>query len=210
MKLWPEKLRDIKLFTGEEEKLYIRIIAVLSAATVLLIFSAFMIARNPSDIMPISLIAGTRELADRMSDNIDARTGTGVYIFVDRNSDSVFATPAEGRISSRFGWRSIFHRMHYGLDIAAPTGTPIFSSMDGQVTFANRKGSYGLMIEVDHGSGIVTRYGHCDAIMVRPGDYVYKGEFIGEVGNTGFSTGPHLHYEIRVDGVPIDPEGFLN
>ena len=194
----------------KEERDYIRMIAALSAGTLLLIIAAFIVARAPSGIMSMSLIARTRDLADRMSDNIDARSGTGVYIFVDRNPDSIFAAPTEGRISSRFGWRGIFNRMHYGLDIAAPTGTPIFSSMDGTVAFANRKGNYGLMIEIDHGNGVSTRYGHCSAIMVRPGEYVYKGELIGEVGNTGFSTGPHLHYEIRIDGVPINPEDFLS
>ena len=65
------------------------------------------------------------------------------------------------------------------------------------------------MIEIDHGNDVVTRYGHCSAIMVRPGEYVSKGEMIGEVGSTGFSTGPHLHFEVRIDGVPIDPEQFV-
>lgn len=159
--------------------------------------------------MSTGLFVGTKDLSDRMSDSIEDRSGTGCYVFVDRNSDSTFFTPVAGRISSRFGWRNLFHRMHYGLDIAAPTGTPIFSSMAGTVTYANRMGRYGLLIEVDHGDGVVTRYGHCDAIMVRPGEYVSKGEMIGEVGNTGFSTGSHLHFEVRIDGVPIDPEQFI-
>lgn len=192
-----------------DDKAYFRIFAGLLAGTALFFSAALFLAGRPADIMPPGLVSGTADLADSISGTIDDRQGTGCYIFVDRNSDSIFFTPVEGRISSRFGWRNIFQRMHYGLDIAAPTGTPVFASMDGKVTFANRMGRYGLMIEIDHDNDVVTRYGHCNAIMVRPGEYVSKGEMIGEVGSTGFSTGPHLHFEVRIDGIPIDPEQFI-
>lgn len=194
---------------NRDDRAYLNIMAGLVTGTVLLILAAFLLAGRPADIISPGLVSRAAELASSMSGSMEDRRGTGCYIFVDRNSDSVFFTPVEGRISSRFGWRNIFQRMHYGLDIAAPKGTPIFSAMDGRITFANRMGRYGLMVEVDHGSGVVTRYGHCNAIMVRPGEYVSKGEMIGEVGSTGFSTGPHLHFEVRIDNVPIDPEQYL-
>lgn len=192
-----------------EGKEYFKIIAGLIIVTGIFFSAAFFIASSPSGLISTGLISGTKDLADRMSDSMEDRVGTGCYIFIDRNTDSIFFNPVQGRISSRFGWRNLFRRMHYGLDVAAPTGTPIFASMGGTVTYANRMGRYGLLIEIDHDNGVVTRYGHCDAIMVRPGESVFKGEMIGEVGNTGFSTGSHLHFEIRIDGVPIDPEQFI-
>lgn len=98
---------------------------------------------------------------------------------------------------------------HSGLDLAGPIKSPIYSTADGTVINAERDGSYGNMVDVDHGFGVVTRYGHLSAISVHKGDKVKKGSIIGIQGSTGRSTGPHLHYEVRYNGEPINPQKFL-
>lgn len=108
-----------------------------------------------------------------------------------------------GIISSLFGPRH--ERMHKGLDIAAPTGTPILAAADGRVTYADWAGTYGMLVVIDHGKGLVTRYAHASAIHVQPGQRVRAGQHIADVGSTGRSTGPHLHFEVERDGEVIDP-----
>lgn len=98
---------------------------------------------------------------------------------------------------------------HSGLDLAGPHGSLIHSTADGKVIHAGREGSYGNMVDIDHGLGIVTRYGHMSEIKVHKGDKVKKGTVIGVQGSTGRSTGEHLHYEVRYNGQPINPENFL-
>ncbi len=121
--------------------------------------------------------------------------------------------PVQGRISSRFGYRlSPFtgrREMHKGLDIAAPKGDPIFASADGVVSFVGQKVFLGKTLVVDHGHGISTRYAHCDKVMKKSGDTVRRNEIIARVGNTGRSTGPHLHYEVRLSGVQVNPEKYI-
>ncbi|HYG60656.1 MAG TPA: M23 family metallopeptidase, partial [Symbiobacteriaceae bacterium] len=112
-----------------------------------------------------------------------------------------------GTITSYFGprWGSI----HTAIDIAAPTGTPILAADSGMVVYRGYNGNYGYMLKIDHGGGrTVTWYAHLSAYNVNLGDTVNKGDVIGYVGNTGFSTGPHLHYEVHVDGEPVDPLNF--
>jgi murein DD-endopeptidase MepM/ murein hydrolase activator NlpD len=100
--------------------------------------------------------------------------------------------------------------MHTGLDMRASTGDAVRASLPGQVTNAGWAGGYGRMVEIDHGNGYVTRYGHLSATEVKPGDIVEPGQPIGEVGSTGRSTGPHLHYETRLDGEAIDPRSVAD
>lgn len=100
-------------------------------------------------------------------------------------------------------------KMHEGLDIAAPTGTPIVVPADGTVRYAGNKKDYGLSVEVDHGYGFVTRYGHCQRIRVNSGMRVKRGDVIAYVGNTGRSTGPHLHYEVRVSHTAVNPLNYV-
>lgn len=119
-----------------------------------------------------------------------------------------FLMPTRGRISSRYGMRN--GRMHRGLDIAASTGTSIMAADGGKVVFAGRRGAYGNLVEIDHGNGYVTRYAHCGTINVKVGERVYKGQVIAKVGNTGRSTGPHLHFEILKNGRNLNPQGFVN
>jgi len=121
--------------------------------------------------------------------------------------------PAGHRITSPFGTRPdpFFHRyaMHTGTDFRARAGTPVPATAPGRVTIAAYTGGYGNMVEIDHGNGIVTRYGHMSEISVAVGDKLRKGDIVGRVGSTGRSTGPHLHYEVRVDGEPVDPMRFI-
>ncbi len=129
------------------------------------------------------VVQGTREIPQR---------GTGTFIW-----------PMLGRITSEFGWR--WGRLHEGIDIAAPSGTSVKAADSGTVTFAGWDGGYGYVVRIDHGGGIVTVYGHLSSFLVSPGDVVKKGEVIARSGNTGRSTGPHLHFEVRVNGKPQDP-----
>ncbi len=99
--------------------------------------------------------------------------------------------------------------MHAGLDLAGPTGSPIYATADGVVHRAGWGGAYGKMVDIGHGKGIATRYGHMSRLMVRAGDRVKKGEIIGRMGSTGRSTGSHLHYEVRVDGRAVNPTPYL-
>jgi murein DD-endopeptidase MepM/ murein hydrolase activator NlpD len=100
-------------------------------------------------------------------------------------------------------------KMHEGLDIAAPTGTPIVVPADGTVRYAGNKKGFGLLVEVDHGYGFTTVYGHCQRIRVNAGMRVKRGDVIAYVGNTGRSTGPHLHYEVRVSHTPVNPMNYV-
>jgi len=100
-------------------------------------------------------------------------------------------------------------RHHSGIDLAAPTGAPIRAVAEGVVVFADPYAKYGNLIVIDHGSEITTHYGHCHTIKVEPGAKVSAGQIIGTIGSTGGSTGPHLHFEVRVSGLPKHPEKYL-
>ena len=118
--------------------------------------------------------------------------------------------PVSGIISSRFGARSrIRSSAHTGLDIATATGTPVFSAASGTVTFSGWKGSYGYLMVVTHSNGVQTYYGHCSKLYYSAGASVSQGQTIAAVGSTGNSTGPHLHFEIRVNGIAYNPQNYL-
>lgn len=137
--------------------------------------------------------------------------------FLRSNKESLLSTPSiwpvKGYLTSSFGWRraplSGATRMHKGLDISTPTGTPVRAPARGEVTFSGWDGAYGICITIDHGGGITTRYAHLAKAAVKVGDYVQRGDVIGAVGNTGRSTGPHLHYEVRVKNVPVNPMRYI-
>jgi murein DD-endopeptidase MepM/ murein hydrolase activator NlpD len=121
--------------------------------------------------------------------------------------------PARGWLVSKFGYRiSPFTgkaAMHNGIDIAAAPGTPIFAPADGIVTFAAFDETYGKLIAIDHGYGIMTRFGHNSQLYVQVGQRVKRWDVIGAIGNTGRSTGPHCHYEVRLNNIPIDPSNYI-
>jgi murein DD-endopeptidase MepM/ murein hydrolase activator NlpD len=121
--------------------------------------------------------------------------------------------PTRGWVTSDFGVRldpySADRSMHQGLDIATPHGQPVVTPSDGTVVFNGTEGGYGKVLVVDHGYGVKTRYGHLAEVHVRLGERVVRGQKVAAVGNTGRSTGPHLHYEVRVNGIPENPRKFV-
>lgn len=118
--------------------------------------------------------------------------------------------PVSGTITSRFGASSSMRKSsHTGLDIATSTGTPIVAAAAGTVTFSGYKGSYGNMIVISHGNGVQTYYGHCSKLYVSSGTTVSQGQTIAAVGSTGNSTGPHLHLEVRINGVAHNPQNYV-
>jgi murein DD-endopeptidase MepM/ murein hydrolase activator NlpD len=123
------------------------------------------------------------------------------------------AWPVSGPVVSGFGWRMhpIFHtrKFHTGIDIAAPYGAPIHAADGGTVIYAAAMSGYGNVIVIDHGGGLSTLYAHQSSFAVGPGSTVSRGQVIGYVGMTGYTTGPHLHFEVRVHGAPVDPLAYL-
>jgi murein DD-endopeptidase MepM/ murein hydrolase activator NlpD len=122
--------------------------------------------------------------------------------------------PTTGRLTSGFSNARIhpIHNRalpHEGIDISAPHGTPIMAAAKGRVTFVGRRSGYGLMVELDHGYGYTTIYGHASQTLVRHGQEVDRGDVIARVGNTGLATSPHLHYEVRVGGRPVNPLNYV-
>jgi len=122
--------------------------------------------------------------------------------------------PVNGWLSHGFGWRDDpftgEREFHRGLDIVAPTNTGVQAPADGVVVHAGRHGTYGKLIEIEHGQGFATRHAHLDSIGVGPGDRVRRGQIIGRVGSTGRSTGPHLHYEVLREGRVVNPAPYID
>jgi murein DD-endopeptidase MepM/ murein hydrolase activator NlpD len=122
--------------------------------------------------------------------------------------------PQSVRLSSPFGVRRDpldgQSRQHMGIDLAAPEGSPIHVPREGVVRFAGKAGGYGQLVIVDHGEGLETRYAHCGSLEVRAGEQVATGQRVASVGATGRATGPHLHFEVRQRGVPVDPQEHLD
>jgi murein DD-endopeptidase MepM/ murein hydrolase activator NlpD len=125
----------------------------------------------------------------------------------------IAAPMGEYKLNSGFGYRRDPFRkrgaMHTGLDFGGPRNAPVVATAAGTVVEAGRAGAYGIMVVVDHGMGIETRYAHLSRTLVRVGEQVTLGKKVGLMGRTGRATGPHLHYEIRVDGRPLNPKPFL-
>jgi murein DD-endopeptidase MepM/ murein hydrolase activator NlpD len=128
-----------------------------------------------------------------------------------RSTPSVY--PAHGWITSEFGMRddpfTTERHMHSGIDVAAREGSPVHAPADGVVTFAGSRGGYGNTVVLDHGFGYSSVFGHMEKWTVRPGERLKRGMPLGSVGNSGRSTGPHLHYEVRVHGIPVNPRMFV-
>ena len=124
-------------------------------------------------------------------------------------SGTDFIRPSDGPITSPFGWRfhPILHyqKLHTGVDFGSPMGAPIHAAGEGTVILAAFTRGYGNCVIVDHGDGVTTLYGHCSQLLVTAGQSVSQGQVIALVGATGLATGPHLHFEVRRDGVPVPP-----
>jgi murein DD-endopeptidase MepM/ murein hydrolase activator NlpD len=145
----------------------------------------------------------------RLAEQLRAGTGSpgGASTGGGAAPSSGFVWPVHGPITSPFGMR--WGRMHEGIDIGVGFGTPIASAAAGTVVYAGWLGGYGNLVVVDHGGGLSTAYGHQQRIYVSYGQQVGQGDILGEVGSTGHSFGPHLHFEVRVNGSPVDPLGYL-
>jgi len=148
---------------------------------------------------------------------VTAQSQTELSTFLKEQKSILACTPSirptTGWISSRFGYRiSPFtnqREFHKGLDIATRVGTPIIAPADGLVVLAEREGNFGNLITINHGYHLITRYGHLHKFRVKKGQFVNRGQVIGEVGNTGRCTGPHLHYEVLLNGVPVNPLRYI-
>lgn len=157
------------------------------------------------------LMAESRSIEAQIRAFQAARRSSGTEVSPFRGS--LLNPIAGGRVGSGFGQRK--HpilgkvRMHNGVDIGAPTGTPIRAAGPGVVISASYRGGYGNCVVIDHGGGLSTLYAHCSKMYVSAGQKVTRGQTIAAVGSTGLSTGPHLHFEVRIDGVPVNPVGRL-
>jgi murein DD-endopeptidase MepM/ murein hydrolase activator NlpD len=148
------------------------------------------------------LLAVSAQLASRIQ-----TSQSGSYAPPVQPSGSGFIWPVSGPVTSPFGWR--WGRMHEGIDIAVPSGTPVHASASGRVIYAGWLGGYGNLVVIDHGGGIATAYGHNTSIVVGTGSSVSQGQVVAYSGSTGHSTGPHVHFEVRVNGSAVDPMGYL-
>ncbi len=161
------------------------------------------ITRKTEDLIQITLAEETSyaDLQEHIQDNISQLRATPSIL------------PARGWISSEFGHRmnpfSGRKTFHQGIDIANYTGTPVFAPADGIISFAGPRGGYGNVVQIDHGFGIRTRFGHNSKINVKSGVRVKRGDKISEIGSTGRSTAPHLHYEVVLNGKPVNPRPFI-
>ncbi len=163
-----------------------------------------------------------REMAEQINEtSLAAEEERGrfvsLYEILDEKRSVLESTPAirptTGWVSSKFGARtspfSGKKSFHKGYDIANHVGTPIVAPADGVVTYAGSRGSMGIMVTLDHGHGMVTRYGHLSKTLKKSGEQVKRGETIALMGNTGRSTGPHLHYEVHLNGMPVNPVKYI-
>ena len=182
---------------------------------------------DPADLDPKKTIAKThRELValmHRSLDNleneivVDTRDKTELFKFLESQKIILASTPSiwpiKGWLSSRFGYRtSPFtggREFHKGIDISTRMGAPILAAADGIISDTGWDHGYGRLLSVRHGYGLVTRYAHLKKILVKKGQYVKRGETIALVGNSGRSTGPHLHYEVHLNGVAVNPSRYI-
>ena len=165
---------------------------------------------NNEEYQPVSIKTARNEVTDAIETQIEKeeeeqrrkeQTINGIYLAV---------KPVSGVITSRFGNReSIRSYAHRGLDIAAPGGTPIKAAASGKVIFSGYQGSYGNLVKIDSGNGVVVYYGHCSKLYVNVGEKVEAGDVIAAVGSTGNSTGNHLHFEIQLNGQCVNPQNYL-
>jgi murein DD-endopeptidase MepM/ murein hydrolase activator NlpD len=150
---------------------------------------------------------------DTRSDQLSVLEALVVHDTANRKFLPTLYPIIDGWYSSNFGYRidpfTGQNSMHEGVDFPAETGTPIVATASGKVVFADWHPAYGKMLEIDHGNGLISRYAHTSSLMVKEGDLVVRGQRVATVGSTGRSTGPHLHFEVRWNGVPQNPARFL-
>jgi murein DD-endopeptidase MepM/ murein hydrolase activator NlpD len=155
-----------------------------------------------------SLVQQRQEEERRLAREAEAAASAGAAASTGATSSSGFAWPLCAPVTSEYGPR--WGRMHRGIDQGASTGTPVGASKDGSVIFAGTQGGYGNLVMIDHHDGVVTAYAHLSSMSVSSGQSVSQGQTIGAVGSTGNSTGPHLHFETRVNGSAVNPRQYLS
>ena len=153
------------------------------------------------------VLVGTKKKATNTATKNNNKNNTKTDNKTNTKGAPSFAWPTSGRVSSRYGQRD--GRLHAGIDISKPVGSTVKASAGGTVTRAGNAGTYGILVEINHGNGWVTRYAHNSKVLVRAGDKVTKGQAIALSGNTGRSTGPHVHFEIRYNGSAKNPLSYL-
>ena len=165
----------------------------------------------------LELQAALDDLEKHTGQRVDLLTVVESRLFDQKIKKMMIPTqrPVAGsNIGSAFGWRidpiNGSSALHTGLDFPASTGTPIFAAAGGVVVTQEFHSAYGNMIEIDHGNDLITRYAHTSKVYVHKGDLIKRGQKIAEIGTTGRSTGPHLHFEVLVQGIPQDPQKFLD
>lgn len=174
---------------------------------------AALLADEPLRFDPAGSLLRTLEPLTLFTKNI--KTGAeSMEATLARLASTPSVMPTQGWLISNFSSRRLhpmlgYRRPHLGIDVSAPRGTPIEAPAGGLVISASWEGGYGRTVEIDHGWGIITRYAHTSKILVRIGDRVQRGQIIALVGQTGLAEGPHLHYEVRVKGEPVDPLKFI-
>jgi murein DD-endopeptidase MepM/ murein hydrolase activator NlpD len=179
------------------------------------VMGASVVALSSATILPDDLTGVERDNSLlSVTDPVErgGQNDYGVGISVDAYAPDVWLLPIRDQyhVTSRFDirWLDGAER-HWGIDLAAAPGTPIYAVHAGTVTVSRSWGNYGLGIEIDHGDGVTTRYGHASALLVTVGQQVQAGQLIARVGSTGRSTGPHLHFEVRVYGGFYDPAQWM-
>jgi murein DD-endopeptidase MepM/ murein hydrolase activator NlpD len=192
---------------------------IISLLCLLIIFLAGISVNYHQTLSANSLAVTESSLAVTELESIQQNRGVKVQDIekMARSVDKLAAKPSiwpvNGVVTSGFSWRNSpwgdGNELHQGLDIANSLGTPIVATADGQVVQSEWAGDYGNVVQIDHGNGIATVYGHNSSILVKVGQSVRKGQVISLLGSTGKSTGPHVHYEVRVNGTPVDPIRFL-
>jgi len=159
------------------------------------------------------LVGSLARQMDARSDQLSVLEALLVHDSANRKFLPTLYPILDGWYSSNFGYRidpfNGQQSMHEGIDFPAEVGTPIVAAASGKVTYAEWHTQYGKMLEIDHGNGLVSRYAHASNLLVKEGDLVVRGQRVAAVGSTGRSTGPHLHFEVRLNGVPQNPARFL-
>jgi murein DD-endopeptidase MepM/ murein hydrolase activator NlpD len=177
---------------------------------------ALMISASTGGLAGAASTAASRAAGSAAAAGVGGASATQFATALDAavaaNNDSTvpagsWARPAQGTVSSEYGPR--WGHEHEGIDIAANSGSPVRAATDGVVKKASWYGGYGNAVIVDHGGGVQTLYGHNSSLSVKPGDRVRAGQVIAKVGSTGDSTGPHLHFEVQVDGKAVNPRPWL-
>lgn len=186
--------------------------SIVSLISILIIFAIIIFSNYHQTISAGSLTASQLEPV-RRSEVGQVQDFEKMARSTDALATKPSIWPVSGEVTSGFGWRNSpwggGSELHAGIDIANNLGTPIVATADGTVVRSEWSGGYGNVVQIDHGNGIETIYGHNSRIIVNAGHSVKKGQVIAYLGSTGRSTGPHVHYEVRVNGAAVDPVSFL-